>query len=166
MNDRFKFRVWSKKYNKFIEDNRYPIGSDFQLIITQGGTLIKLGLGDFEDDCEDSYSWATFDNYEQDCIVMQCTGLKDKNGKLIYEGDIVNYDDRDLDYWHTPILNAVIEMRKYQWCMVYYRKDIINVDTRKPAEQKTCLGFDDFISSRIEVIGNIYENKDLLNENS
>ena len=53
MQDRFKFRVWNKKYNKFIEDNSSPIGSDYQLVITQSGTLMKLGLGDFEDCCED-----------------------------------------------------------------------------------------------------------------
>ena len=94
--------------------------------------------------------------------LCQCTGLKDKNGKLVYEGDIVNYDDRDLDPSHKPILNAVIELRKYQWCMVYYRKDIIDAHTRKPAKRKTWLGFDHFISSRIEVIGNIYKNKELL----
>ena len=29
MKDRLKFRVWSKKYNKFIEDNSSPIGSDY-----------------------------------------------------------------------------------------------------------------------------------------
>ena len=141
MQDRFKFRVWSKKYNKFIEDNSYPIGSDYQLIITQSGTLIKLGLGDFEDDCEDSYSWATFNDYEQDCIVMQSTGLKDKNGKLIYEGDIVKTS--------KGIANV-----EYDNTYAYF--GLTNF--------LTVFSFDNFINEEIEVIGNRYENKELLNE--
>ena len=135
MQDRFKFRVWSKKYNKFIEDNRYPIGSDYQLIITQSGTLIKLGLGDFEDDCEDSYSWATFDNYEQDCIITQCTGLKDKNGKLIYELDYVRYSNNTYK----------VEIDKFLGISL---TNISNGDT---------IIMDDIVLFNCEVIGNEFE---------
>lgn len=156
MQDRFKFRVWSKKYNKFIEDNRYPIGSDCQLIITQSGTLIKLGLGDFEDDCEDSYSWATFDNYEQDCIVMQCTGLKDKNGKLIYEGDILKII-YELVPPHQSIQKFYWSEKKAGFCF----KQIMCEGSLQPFTDEFSL---QNMTDKVEVIGNIYENKDLLNE--
>ena len=138
MNDRFKFRI-----PMFTDKGSFM---EFQY----------LELGDFIECTLCGTNGET----------QQCTGLKDKNGKLIYEGDIVTYDDRDIYPYHTPILNAIIEMRKYQWCMIYYKKDIINANTRKPAEQKTWLGFDDFITSRIEVIGNIYKNKELLNDSN
>lgn len=141
MQNRFKFRVWDKKRKCYIK-NPEPTP------LLQANGLLAYFTNNPD----------AMNNYD----IQFCTGLKDKNGKLVYEGDIVTYDDRDIYPYHTPILNAVIEMRKYQWCMVYYRKDIINADTRKPAEQKTWLGFDDFITSRIEVIGNIYENKELL----
>ena len=154
MNDRFKFRVWSKKYNKFIEDNRYPIGSDYQLIITQNGTLIKLGLGDFEDDCEDSYSWATFNDYEQDCIVMQSTGLKDKNGKLIYEGDVLGGTYGNL-YVHYCDKCKQFQLKAKDYGCMACEGDIHWYELVESENE-----------NELEVIGNIYQDKDLLNENS
>ncbi len=144
MNDRFKFRV----YDKDCEQILYPEGEEEAVEFDGNGGLVgidKKGL------------WSGGLN----CIPMQCIGIKDKNGQFIYEGDIVTYDARDL-YPYTTVKTAKIEWRKYQWVMTYKDKSIVFAGTNEPAPQHTWLGFDDFINSRIEVIGNIYENADLI----
>lgn len=72
MQDRLKYRFWHKPTKKMLDC--YGFNKDFVF----GDTLDGVGT---------TYNPAKF----EDCILMQCTGLKDKNGKLIYEGDIVNY---------------------------------------------------------------------------
>jgi uncharacterized phage protein (TIGR01671 family) len=71
--------------------------------------------------------------------VRQSTGLKDKNGKEIYEGDKIN----DNGCMGVVIYEAPAFMIKYDF------EDY-------PQE------FDDSYVSHIEVIGNIYENSELL----
>ena len=72
-------------------------------------------------------------------IVMQCTGLKDKNGKLIYEGDIV----RD------------INIPSYFYIVVWFKGGFY----LKSTVSNSFLVFD---TTQQEVIGNIYENPELL----
>lgn len=72
--------------------------------------------------------------------VMQYTGLKDKNGKEIYEGDIYGYNDPD------GLFPRVVE-----WEVVGNLEEVYSgypIDTSK--------------AKQITVIGNIYENPELL----
>jgi uncharacterized phage protein (TIGR01671 family) len=80
--------------------------------------------------------------------VMQCTGLKDKNGKLIYEGDIVKtFIDRDVVIGVITWDNK--ELRYYLNTTDYFK-------------DKYVTDYEIWYTEYYEVIGNIYENKDLI----
>jgi uncharacterized phage protein (TIGR01671 family) len=78
--------------------------------------------------------------------LMQFTGLKDKNGKEIYEGDIVKQEK-----W--------VSVGKYEPCIgvIRYRSAEFTVDCAADWE-----GSNADINGNAEVIGNIYENPELL----
>ena len=141
MNDRFKFRVWSYEYNRFIEDGSYPIGSDYFLVICQDGELLKIGLGDYKDYDEHTHDWGTRDEFKNATIIF-CTGLKDKNGKLIYEGDIVTdvLANKFIVNFSIEYSSFLLTNIKTKESMVFYPK------------------------VKLEVIGNQFENPELLEE--
>lgn len=83
---------------------------------------------------------------------QQCTGLKDKNGKLIYEGDIIQIPD-DYDTYGM----FACEKRE-----IYFNEGGFRL---KPKWDKISRGNWLEDTKDFEVIGNIYENKELLNGN-
>lgn len=117
MNDRFRFRIWEIKEKRY---NKYP----------------PYG-----------YQGGTFNMFSTDeSLIEQCTGLKDKNGKLIYENDVVDLDDSET--------YAVIKWGEGDGCW------------RIRTEEKSIYTFDNLYGYELTVIGNIHENADLLEVNN
>lgn len=123
-----KFRFWDKRYKKYVEP--YAICLDGRAIV------VNKPCNDLE----------TLDS--ERAIIEQYTGLKDKNGKEIYEGDIVRYGRHLSGIIPPESLTAVVkwwsgEEEYYPCC--------------------TSSGFSlPFSEDGYEVIGNIHENPELL----
>ena len=99
---------------------------------------------------EDGNVEEIFEVYLHEVELMQYTGLKDKNGEEIYEGDIVAFEDSDggYEYLDLAVNTGIVEYGELR----FYFTNLIAVD------------MDDFYikdgrCDDIEVIGNIYENK-------
>ena len=89
--------------------------------------------------CKEYYLNADFDEIE----IMEYTGLKDKNGKEIYEGDIVIHHSK----MHKIIFNA-------EEARFVLRDDEFELE----------IPFTNNNSKRMEIVGNIYENPELIED--
>ena len=122
-----KFRAWLKKEQKmdnyidhisWLEDELYCIGDGITYMVSA-----------------------------EDLVLMQSTGLVDKNGKEIFEGDILDYRGRKaLVRWHESYASFIyrfvdeLQNRNTEWKPLY------------------------LAYMKCEIIGNIYENPELLED--
>lgn len=139
MTDRFKFRVWAKPHEPTQTPGYYVDDADYIAMFPNGEVEVTY----FTDN---GYTCST-DGFEQDeIIVEQCTGLRDKNGKLIYEGDIAHY-----------VKHTNFGLGGERYAKVFWWENIqgFAIETN----YGDYYGLTDF---ELEVIGNIHENPELL----
>jgi uncharacterized phage protein (TIGR01671 family) len=146
-----KFRVWSKNDKKFLEDYHYPIGHSAIWLEMLSGRVLHIEPNcTYDTECE--LETKDLNELLKGIEVMQYTGLKDKNGKEIYEGDVISFIDMSTE---TSIINkAVIVFDESQSAL-------------RPQEiKKNYRGGHYYVHwnmiKDIQVIGNIYENPELI----
>jgi len=129
-----KFRVWDKRINIMFSSYDSPFeimmdGSIFDSTYIHSKEIIEVS---------------------KDVILMQYTGLKDKNGKEIYEGDII------IAKYRGSFKGIVVEHRG---CFMIDDIKKENIHKKPYVRLEQFAERNDFT---IEVIGNIYENKGLI----
>lgn len=129
MTDRFKIRVWDKVFNRYWTD----------------------------EEIKENASWLLFPDNDNinNVEIEQCTGLKDKNGKLIFEGDIVKTK-------HDDVGVVIYSDHFLEWRIIFKkgRKHLLD-------NEEFGVPMFDFTENAIgknilKVIGNIHENPELL----
>lgn len=132
-----RFRVWHK-------DDKVMLSNHLGFMITDTGQLlIESMLGD-----EETMEKVELENY----IVMQYTGLKDKEGVEIYEGDILEVEKNE-DGTYKGTINGKTFFDRFQGYSSKIKVEgMHDINTLR------------YWNNRVRIIGNIYENPELSEE--
>ena len=121
-----KFRAWDKRFKKMVEVE----------VIDWGEGRVILANGERAD-------------LDLDVVLLEYTGLKDKNGKPIYEGDII---EETIPVEHTKKRAVVVwHTRRAKWVLAGTFR--FGGGGERELANKT-----------LEVLGNVFENPELLEE--
>ena len=92
---------------------------------------------------------------DDESTICQCTGLKDKNGKLIWENDILHNGNYFVVKWNAPCARFDIVLNNsHNIPMGKWEPMICDWKTNDFKEYKKSIDY--------EVIGNVFDNKELL----
>lgn len=140
MKDRFRYRTWYTPAYPSDDERPHYIYDVEQLYdgYTENGASELGWISSFGE---------LLDNREY--ILEQCTSLKDKNGKLIYEGDVLKITDQGID----DIVKVYWESGMYCFSISPNSANLVFSDLSD--NETTC-----------EIVGNIHENADLLGESN
>jgi len=146
MSREIKFRAWDKIKNKI-----YLIAG---ISFTNNDVWLRIN--------DKQIMGANFSEIK----LMQYTGLKDKNDKEIYEGDVIQFLWEEDSCWgKAGTYKGYIGFNQGAFEVIYISRDEITVfDDGSWHENSKSDDMQSFISwsEEIEVIGNIYENPELL----
>ena len=136
-----KFRAWDKKEKIMINKNNNFINIS---------ELVSLAIN------EDLSGY----------VLMQFTGLKDKKGKEIYEGDIIEWVEFCSKDDLRKCWNKIKEPLDRDNYANYYFRDVVEINTRfwLKNEDFGYEGEELVEPSDCKVIGNVYENPELIKE--
>lgn len=107
-----------------------------------------------------------FERVREDAIIMQFTGLHDKNGKEIYEGDIVKGHRPATEYLKQKDWVGIIEFAKVRCAFVVKVKHLDGIDTFDnivSCDSNYQVDSETLTDYQYKVIGNIYETPNLCN---
>lgn len=148
-----KYRAWHKKIRKMLKVDALNFKNKTAL----------LGIETTEIYGDDAYYWNQSEVSFNEIELMKCTGLKDKFGNEIYEGDIVRQEyeiyrsNWDYGSYSGEHIGEVVMIASRGACL---KKPLIYPDeegiARRTTQYKSIAGY------RAEVIGNIYENPDIV----
>lgn len=130
-----KFRVWDRERKKWVYF-----------------TLQEIVNINHESLVEDEWAFIQLER------VGQYTGLKDKNGKEIYEGDIVRFTRKNV-FNAKGLIIGVIEYHPDRLAYI-----VSNCIVRQPDGEKEKWDYTFLSEDGLEVIGNIYDNPELLED--
>ena len=138
MEDRYLFKAKRLDNGEWVQGVPFEIEGKTVILIKDNENLLRVHY--IEENMWDAEICAI--KVETDTI-CQCTGLKDKNGKLIWENDIVSYRDCTEELYVTAWESnkACFEHQQYS-CSI--------------------MNFDELGGCEVEVIGNIFDNPELL----
>lgn len=148
-----KFRAWHKTWEEMgkVKRIRFDDDGNANNVLFKGK---EFGMN------------AKIDEFD----LMQSTGLYDKNGKEIFEGDILKFNDEWLDYCYEGYVDGSInginyvEIKKEKTCFAFGKTKIPESSLIELVENEH-YPFEELLteaSYEFEIIGNIYENPELL----
>lgn len=149
MEDRYLFKAKKKNWQELPKDEQWVQGYLFDDGFENGRVFVgSFVIEKYNGTACDDWAVTGINFYEIDQnTICQCTGLKDKNGELIWENDIVR--DKEGNCY-----KAFWQNNYYQFSWICVKSDIFQIGTK----------WDLYIwrSYEIAVIGNTFDNPELL----